>query len=190
MIGKFRVFSFTALSGVVLSIFLTTLEAGADLRPPPARTGTRVWAPMCRKDSPARMISSVPREPAAYLPRAYELREELAVLDQRARGFQQDILDFRKTEERFRQVLRDYRRLYPQDPSEAEKKVESLYRTLHPAYRFFGTTLRPDAQGCRHLIHEMESRFLNGPVSQMPETEDADLAKRMVEKLCRLPAGS
>lgn len=155
----------------------------------PVSALAKPWAPLCRKEPVDRMISSVGREPAAYLPRASELREEVGLVEQRARGFQQDILDFRKTEDRFRQVLRDYRRLYPENPGEAESRVESLYRTLQPAYQYFKDTLRPTETECRRLINEMESRFLRGPAYQMPETEDADLAKRLVQKLCRLPVG-
>jgi hypothetical protein len=132
----------------------------------------------------AREIATV-REIAAYIPRASELRDDLRKFEARIQGVQQDILDLDQYRLQIRRVLTDFRRAYPNAPIPAEEEVLGLEAAMNPVFAFFAGNLRPQPEGCLRTIKQINSFFLKKPQGILPSAEDADLAVRLVEKLCR-----
>jgi hypothetical protein len=138
-----------------------------------------------RPHSPDRDPAAI-RDPAGYIPRASELREDLLKFEARIQGSQQDILDLDKFRIEIRRVLQDFRRAYPHDPIPAEAEVLSLEAALNPVFAFFASNLRPHPNSCRLLIESINRRYLKESPEKLPTAEDSDLAERLVRKLCRL----
>lgn len=124
-------------------------------------------------------MAATPARPATYLPRAEELRKEVREFSDRVRGFQQDILDFKKIDDRFRQVLADYRRVYPDGGTRAEEDIIMLYSTLQPAFVYFTTNLRPKEMGCLQTISRIDS------MNSM-DIKDVALSVEVTRKLCKV----
>lgn len=127
----------------------------------------------------SQLLAASPVLAATYLPRADELRREIKDFSGRVRGHAQDRLDFTKLDDRFRKILSDYRRLYPNGSTEAEDRIIELYTVLKPAFVFFKTHAHPKDIACLQTISRIDAMNSHA-------LTDIALGVEVTRKLCNI----
>jgi hypothetical protein len=135
---------------------------------------------------PAVLAYAVSRQPATYIPRADEFRQDLRQFERRIQGVRQDIMDFMEFRPEFQKALQNFRRLYPHQAIAAEDELATLYAVMAVAFDYFGQNPRPEAAACLNLVSRLENEFLRGDIRQSAPADDVMLVVRISEKLCRL----